>query len=171
MTVTAFWGNPDKLYLHNKFRKICDLLAVFLKELLTGIRVSGWRQCDLEGEHQQLLLFLLRILLRILLGLDHDNYSIYGLKIKTFGPIQHRLICDALLELGGSSRNLNFIGFLISALIAKLFDRMDERMACSIINPETDRFLIKRGNEDRESVSAKLSPSLRSWPATASGPH
>ena len=50
------------------------------------------------------------------------------------------------------------MGFLIPALISKRFDRMDERMACSIINSTTDRLLIKSANEARELASMKLSP-------------
>jgi hypothetical protein len=52
--------------------------------------------------------------------------------------------------------------------IFKPFSRMDERIACSMINPVIDGFLTKSANEARRFMSAKLKPSSRSWSATAS---
>jgi hypothetical protein len=97
LTIKAFRGDPEKLYLHIKVGKICDPRAVFVEEFLTGIRVIGWRQCDLNREHQQLPL-------RILLGgLNQDNHSIYSPEIEPFGAIKYRRTRDIRLDVGQAS--------------------------------------------------------------------
>lgn len=55
----------------------------------------------------------------------------------------------------GSVSSLSFIDVPISPLIGKPFDPIDERTACSTINPAVG-VLVKLVNEPRKSVSAKL---------------
>src|SRR2546423_15091278 len=98
-----FWGDPEELWHHIKSgRKYFGPLAVVsLEEFRMRIRVIRCH-CDLKGEHEQLRLLRLCIpllfLLRILLGLDQDNYSIYGPVIEIFREITHRLIRDVHVE-------------------------------------------------------------------------
>jgi hypothetical protein len=55
------------------------------------------------------------------------------------------------------TRSLTFIGLIIPALMAKPFDRMDEKIAY-FINPAKDGLLIIAGNRTRGRVPKMLSP-------------
>ena len=57
-------------------------------------------------------------------------------------------------NIGKSSENvITCIGHPIFAPIAKPLDLIDDKTACSIINPTTDGLLMKSGNELQKSVS------------------